>query len=84
MNDEQVIEAVYDAALEYVRSVVPPKRIDDLDIAVGMDDGEVTIDIRLVTDRGEAIDQRTVDEAIKVASEKADELMGKGGKTCGD
>ena len=77
MKDDEVIEAVYDAALEYIYSVVPSKRIDDLDIAVGMDNGEVTIDIRLITDRGEAVDQKTVDEAIKVASEKADELMGK-------
>ncbi len=77
MNDEQVIGAVYEAALEYIYSVVPSKRIEDLDIIVGMDEGEVTIDVRLLTDRGEAIDQRTVDEAINVASEKADELMGK-------
>jgi hypothetical protein len=81
MKDEDVIEAVYNAALEYIYSVVPPKRIEDLDVSVGMDDGEVTIDIRLVTDRGEAIDQKTVGEAVKVASEKADELMGKSGKT---
>lgn len=77
MNDEAVIEAVYEAALEYIYSVVPAKRIDDLDIVVGIDGGEVTIDIRLATDRGDAVDQKTVDEAIRVASEKADELMGK-------
>ncbi len=77
MKDEAVIEAVYDAALEYIYSVVPAKRIDDLDIAVGVDEGEVTIDIRLVSDRGEAVDQKTVDEAIKVASEKAETLMDK-------
>ncbi len=75
MSEEGIIEAVYEAALEYIYSVVPSKRIDDLDIAVGMDEGSVTIDIRLITDRGEAVDQKTVDEAIKVASEKADELM---------
>lgn len=75
MKDEAIIEAVYEAALEYINSVVPPKRIDDLDIVVGMDEGEVTIDVRLITDRGEAVDQKTVDEAIRVASEKADELM---------
>ncbi len=77
MKDEDVIGAVYDAALEYIYSVIPPKRIDDLDIAVGMDEGEVTIEVRLITDRGEAVDQKTVDEAIKVASEKAATLMGK-------
>jgi hypothetical protein len=77
MSDEELIEAVYDAALEYIYSVVPSKRVEDLDIAVGMEDGEVTIEVRLVTDRGEEVDQRTVDEAIKVASEKADEMMGK-------
>jgi hypothetical protein len=77
MTDEEAIEAVYNAALEYVYSVVPSKRIEDLDIAVGMDEGEVTIEIRLITDRGEDVDQKTVDEAIKVASEKADELMGR-------
>ena len=77
MQDDAVIEAVYEAALEYIYSVVPSKRIDDLDISVGMDGGEVTIDIRLATDRGEAVDQKTVDEAIKVASEKADELLRK-------
>jgi hypothetical protein len=77
MTDEEAIEAVYNAALEYIYSVVPPKRIEDLDIAVGMDEGEVTIEIRLITDRGEDVDQKTVDEAIKVASEKADELMGR-------
>jgi len=75
MKDEDVIEAVYNAALDYIYSVVPPKRILDLDISAGMDDGEVTIDIRLITDRSVEIDQRTVDEAVKVASEKADELM---------
>lgn len=75
MKDEAIIEAVYEAALEYINSVVPPKRIDDLDIVVGMDEGEVTIDVRLITDRGEAVDQKTVDDAIRVASEKADELM---------
>lgn len=75
MNDEKVIEAVYESALEYINSVVPPKRVEDLDIVVGMDGGEVTIDIRLVTDRGEAVDQRTVDEAVKVASEKVEELL---------
>ncbi len=76
MREEEVIEAVYSAALEYIYSVVPPKLIEDLDIVVGLDDGEFTIDIRLVTGRGELVDQKTVDEAIKVASEKADELMG--------
>lgn len=77
MQDEAIIEAVYNAALDHIYSVVPPKRIQDLDIVVGLDDGEVTIDIRLVTDRIGEIDQRTVDEAVKVASEKADELLGK-------
>jgi Protein of unknown function (DUF3194) len=77
MKDEDVIGAVYDAALDYIYSVVPPKRIQDLDVSVGMDDGEVTIDIRLATDRTGEIDQRTVDEAVKVASEKADELLGR-------
>jgi hypothetical protein len=75
MNNEDVIEAVYDAALEYIYSVVPSKRIEDLDIVVSIDEAEVAIDIRLISDRGEAIDQRTVEEAIKVASEKADVLM---------
>jgi len=77
MEYEGIIEAVYDAALDHIYSVVPPKRIQDLDIAVGLDDGEVTIDIRLVTDRTVEIDQRTVDEAVKTASEKADELLGR-------
>ena len=77
MKDKDIIEAVYDAALEYIYSVVPPKSIEDIDIVVGTEEGEVTIDIRLITYRGEKIDQKTVDEAIKVASEKADELMEK-------
>lgn len=77
MKDEEIIEAVYDAALDYIYSVVPSKRIEDLDVAVGVDDGEVTIDIRLVTDRSVEVDQKTAEEAVKVASEKADELMGK-------
>jgi len=77
MLDEQVVEAVYNAALEYIYSVVPPKLIEDLDIVVGLDEGEVTIEIRLVTSRPGEVDQKTVDEAIKVASEKADELMRK-------
>ncbi|WP_174590760.1 DUF3194 domain-containing protein [Methanocella conradii] len=77
MLDEQVVEAVYNAALEYIYSVVPPKLIEDLDIVVGLDEGEVTIEVRLVTSRPGEVDQKTVDEAIKVASEKADELMRK-------
>ncbi|MGA9140216.1 MAG: DUF3194 domain-containing protein [Methanocella sp.] len=75
MKYEEVITAVYDAAVDYIYSVVPAKRIDDLDVSVGLENKEISIDIRLITDRGEEIDQRTVDEAIKVASEKADALM---------
>jgi hypothetical protein len=75
MKGEEIIDAVYAAAVDFIYSVVPAKRIDDLDVAVGLDDKEISIDIRLVTDRGEAIDQKTVDEALQVASEKADELM---------
>jgi hypothetical protein len=77
MNDEDLIEAVYDAALEYIYSIVPSKRIEDLDIVVSIDEAEVAIDIRLITDRSVEIDQKTVEEAVKVASEKADALMGK-------
>jgi hypothetical protein len=77
MKSEEVITAVYDAAVDYIYSVVPAKRIDDLDISVGLENKEISIDIRLITDRGEEIDQRTVDEAVKVASEKADALMKK-------
>jgi hypothetical protein len=77
MKSEEVITAVYDAAVDYIYSVVPAKRIDDLDISVGLENKEISIDIRLITDRGEEIDQRTVDEAMKVASEKADALMKK-------
>jgi hypothetical protein len=40
-----------------------------------MDDADITIDIQLVTTRPAEVDQRTVEEAVKVASDKADELM---------
>jgi hypothetical protein len=75
--EEGIIAAVYDAAVDYIYSVVPPKRIDDLDVSVGLENKEISIDIRLVTDRGDSVDQKTVDEAVLVASEKADELMKK-------
>ncbi len=77
MKEEDIIAAVYDAAVDYIYSVVPPKRIEDLDVAVGLENKELSIDIRLVTDRGEEIDQKTVDEAVQVASEKADGLLSK-------
>ncbi|MCD1296139.1 DUF3194 domain-containing protein [Methanocella sp. CWC-04] len=77
MKEEEIIEAVYKAALDHINSVVPAKRIDDLDIVVSIDNNEISIDITLVTDRGEEIDQRTVDEALKMALEKADDLMKK-------
>ncbi len=76
MIDEEIIEAVYKAAFDYVNSVVPPKMIQDLEISVSKDDADITIDIQLVTSRTADVDQRTVEEAVKVASEKADELMG--------
>jgi hypothetical protein len=77
MKEEDIIAAVYDAAVDYIYSVVPPKRIEDLDVVVGLENKELTIDIRLITDRGEEIDQKTVDEALKVASGKADALLEK-------
>lgn len=77
MKDEEVIGAVYNTVLEYINSVVPSKRVEDLDVSVSIEDRDLIINIRLVTDRGEEIDQRTVDEAIKIASEKADEMMEK-------
>lgn len=76
MKDEDITAAVYQAAYDYITSVVPPKMIYDLDISVVMEDADISIDILLSTDRPEDVDQRTVDEAIKIASEKADELMG--------
>lgn len=76
MTDEEIIEAVYKAAFDYVNSVVPPKMIQDLEISISKDDADITIDIQLVTSRTADVDQRTVEEAVKVASEKADELMG--------
>jgi hypothetical protein len=75
MSEEEIIEAVYKAAYDYINSVVPPKMIQDLDISVAIDDADISIDIQLVTARSADVDQRTVEEAIKVASEKADELM---------
>jgi hypothetical protein len=77
MKDEEIIAAVYDAAVDYIYSVVPSKRIDDLDVSVELDDKEISIDIRLITDRGVDVDQKTADEAIQVASEKADALLEK-------
>jgi hypothetical protein len=75
MKEEEIIAAVYDAAVDYIYSVVPSKMIEDLDVVVGLEDKEITVDIRLITGRGEDIDQKTVDEAVQVASEKADALM---------
>jgi hypothetical protein len=75
MSEEEIIDAVYKAAYDYINSVVPPKMIQDLDISVAMDDADISIDIQLVTTRPAEVDQRTVEEAVKVASEKADELM---------
>jgi hypothetical protein len=77
MKDEEVITAVYDAAVDYIYSVVPSKRIEDLDVSVEINSKEISIDIKLITDRGVDVDQKTVDEAAQVASEKADELMSK-------
>jgi hypothetical protein len=77
MKEEEIIAAVYDAAVDYIYSVVPSKRIEDLDVSVELDNKEIGIDIRLITDRGVDVDQKTADEAIQVASEKADELLEK-------
>jgi hypothetical protein len=77
MKDEEVITAVYDAAVDYIYSVVPLKRIEDLDVSIEINNKEISIDIKLITDRGVDVDQTTVDEAVQVASEKADELLQK-------
>jgi Protein of unknown function (DUF3194) len=75
MKDEEIIAAVYDAAVDYIYSVVPSKRIEDLEVSIELDNKEVSIDIQLITDRGVDVDQKTVDEAVQVASEKADALL---------
>ncbi|HMK48215.1 MAG TPA: DUF3194 domain-containing protein [Methanocella sp.] len=75
MDEEAIIEAVYQAAIDHIYSVVPAKRVEDLDVSVCIEGQEITIEVVLLTDRGEGIDQRTADEAIRIASEKADELM---------
>jgi len=77
MKEEEIIAAVYDAAVDHIYSVVPSKRVEDLDVSVALDDGEITIDVQLVTDRGVDVDQKTADEAVQVASEKADALLEK-------
>lgn len=75
MREDEVIGAVHDAALEYIYSVVPQKRIVDVEVLVGIDGSDVAIDVRLATDRGEAVDRATAEEAVRVAARKADELM---------
>jgi hypothetical protein len=77
MKEEEVIAAVYDAAVDYIYSVVPSKRIEDLEVTVELDNKEISIDIQLVTDRGVDVDQKTADEAVQVASEKAEALLEK-------
>jgi hypothetical protein len=77
MEDDEIIEAVYNAAFNYITSVVPNRLIEDLDIVVTLEDKDILIDIMLVSGRPEELDKRTVEEALKIASEKADELMGK-------
>ncbi|CAJ37261.1 DUF3194 domain-containing protein [Methanocella arvoryzae] len=77
MKEEEIIDAVYQAVVDHIYSVVPAKRIADLDISIGIEGRDLTIDITLVTDRTQEIDQKTIEEAIKVATEKADELMAK-------
>lgn len=77
MKEEEIIDAVYQAVVDHIYSVVPAKRIQDLDVSIGIEGREISIDVLLVTDRTQEIDQKTVDEAMKVGSEKADELMAK-------
>ncbi|WP_424359342.1 DUF3194 domain-containing protein [Methanocella sp. MCL-LM] len=77
MQEEEIIDAVYQAVVDHIYSVVPAKRVVDLDISIGIEGKDLTIDITLVTDRTQEIDQKTIEEAIKVATEKADELMAK-------
>ncbi len=75
MQEEEIIDTVYKAVVDYIYSVVPAKRIVDLDISIGIDNGEISFDVTLITDRTQEIDQKTVEEAVKVGSDKADELM---------
>jgi hypothetical protein len=77
MEDDEIIEAVYNAAFNYITSVVPNRLIEDFDIVVTLEDKDILIDIMLVSGRPEELDKRTVEEALKIASEKADELMEK-------
>ena len=77
MQEEEIIDTVYKAVVYYMYSVVPAKRIVDLDISIGLDNGEISFDVTLITDRTQEIDQKTVEEAVKVGSDKADELMKK-------
>lgn len=77
MDEDAIVDAVYQAVVDHIYSVVPQKRIADLDVTVGIEGREISIDVTLVTDRTQEIDQKTIEEAIKVGSEKADELMGK-------
>jgi len=75
MQEEEIIDTVYKAVVDYIYSVVPAKRIVDLDISIGIDNGEISFDVTLITDRTQEIDQKTVEEAVKVGSDKADELL---------
>jgi electron transfer flavoprotein alpha/beta subunit len=77
MDEDAIIDAVYQAVVDHIYSVVPQKRIVDLDVSVGIDGREISIDVTLITDRTQEIDQKTIEEAIKIGSEKADELMAK-------
>ena len=76
MKEEDIVDAVYRAVVDHIYSVVPPKRIEDVEVSVSIGEGdEIIIEVQLVTDRSPEIDQRTVEEAVKIGSEKADELM---------
>ena len=75
-SNEEICQAVYDTAERYVISNVKSKDILELDLGVSLDDGELSVELFLVTVADD--DETITASAVGAAMEEGDRLMGKG------
>lgn len=75
VEEEAVVDAAADAAHDLVFSRLATSAIDDLDITVTFEDGDLEVEVYILAPESDADVEQVADDAALAARAAADELL---------
>lgn len=75
VDEEAVVDAAADAAHDLVFSRLPTAAIEDLDITVSFEDGDLEVEVYILAPESDADVEQVAEDAALAARGAADELL---------